>query len=315
MSKQLTFGETPEGRSLAWLADAPMFIDGEQVTALYNAVAKPEYENGTITVSLKNLRSGKVEGEGALETQIGVASWVKVKTIFPFLDANVKGSVKATVGGELGKEEENQVELRPIETPQRQLVQLALHYLTNLAHRTRIVTKPAETDWLEATFVTTLPRGLVFVEFAPKTRFVPMAAELDNGKIATIYSDLVNSFVGPKERPPQYPEPAYYVDQDEKLTADREEYWNFFEKHFSSTLAMEAIESKVSQGGLLRWIDYRVPLGPGMPCLHLHISGRGQYHTGTFAYQLVKPGFKHGLRIVGTMKSEPAMNLMAIFER
>lgn len=63
------------------------------------------------------------------------------------------------------------------------------------------------------------------------------------------------------------------------------------------------------------WIDYRVPLGPGMPYLHLHISGRGQYHTGTFAYQLVKRGFKHGLRIVGTMKSEPAMNVLAIFER
>ena len=28
---------------------------------------------------------------------------------------------------------------------------------------------------------------------------------------------------------------------------------------------MEAIESKVSQGGLLRWLDYRVPLGLGCP--------------------------------------------------
>jgi hypothetical protein len=35
MSEQLTFGETPEGRGLAWLADAPMFINGQQVTALY----------------------------------------------------------------------------------------------------------------------------------------------------------------------------------------------------------------------------------------------------------------------------------------
>jgi hypothetical protein len=193
-------------------------------------------------------------------------------------------------------------------------VQLALHYLTKLPHRARNAIEPAEKDWLETTFVTTLPRPLVFVEFAPKTRFVPMAAELDNGKISTIYSDLVKSFVGPKETPPQYPEPAYYIDQDEQLTADRGKYWKFFEQHFSCTLAM-AIESKVSQGGLLRWIDYRVPLGLGMPYLHLHIAGRGQYHTGTFAYQLVKRGFKHGLRVVGTMKSEPAMNVLAIFER
>jgi hypothetical protein len=100
-----------------------MFIDGDQVTALYNAVAKPEYENGTITVSLKKLRSGKLEGEGTLEAQIGVASWLK--SIFPFLDANLKGSAKAKVAGELGKEEESQFELRPIDTPQRQVVQLA----------------------------------------------------------------------------------------------------------------------------------------------------------------------------------------------
>jgi hypothetical protein len=28
-----------------------------------------------------------------------------------------------------------------------------------------------------------------------------------------------------------------------------------------------------------------------------------------------KSGYKHGLRVVGTMKSEPAMNVLAIFER
>jgi hypothetical protein len=238
-----------------------------------------------------------------------------LKRIFPFLDAKVKGGLKAAVGGERGKEEENEIELHPIETPQRQLVQLALHYLTNLPDRVRIVTEPAQGDWLTSAFVTTLPRGLVFVEFGPETRFVPTAAELDSGKIATIYSDLVKSFVGPTETPPKSPEPAYYVGQDEKLATARNEYWNFFEKHFNSTLAVEAIESKVSQGGLLRWIDYRVPIGPGMPYLHLHMCCRAQYHTGTFAYQLVKRGFKHGLRVVGTMKSEPAMNVLAIFER
>ena len=77
-----------------------MFIDGEQVTALYNAVAKPEYESGTLTISLKKLSSGKIEGEGAVEAELGVASWLK--RIFPFLDAKVKGGLKAAVGGERG---------------------------------------------------------------------------------------------------------------------------------------------------------------------------------------------------------------------
>jgi hypothetical protein len=76
----------------------------EQVTALYNAVANPEYENGTVTVTLKRLRSGKVEGEGALEAEMGTASWLK--RIFPFLDTNVKGSLKTKVGGKRGKNAE-----------------------------------------------------------------------------------------------------------------------------------------------------------------------------------------------------------------
>jgi hypothetical protein len=75
---------------------------------------------------------------------------------------------------------------------------------------------------------------------------------------------------------------------------------------------MEAVET-ASQSGRLQWIDYRVPVGKEF--LHLHIHGRGQYDTGTFAYNLVKRGFKYGLRIVGTMKSQPAMNVLAIFDK
>ena len=86
------------------------------------------------------------------------------------------------------------------------------------------------------------------------------------------------------------------------------------ERNREAVAAMKEADWEIATHGL-RWIDYRVPLGLGMPCLHLHISGRAQYHTGTFAYQLVKRGFKHGLRTVGTMKSEPAMNVLAIFER
>jgi hypothetical protein len=47
----------------------------------------------------------------------------------------------------------------------------------------------------------------------------------------------------------------------------------------------------------------------------MHVQGRGEFATGTFAYNLVKRGFRHGLRVVGTMKSEPGMNALAIFEK
>ena len=311
------FLETSGGRSLAWLADAPMFIDAEQVTALYNAVAKPEHETEKITLSLKDTKKFELEGKASAEVEVGLADWLK--TVFPFLDAKAKIGAEgsATHGSE--KENGSEIELRPIDTPQRQLVQLALHYLINLPHRTKLVKSFDNPDWLGADFISTLPRGLVFVDFPAGTKFVPMAAEVEGGTVYTIYPDLVKSFVGPNQTCPECPEPAYYrnkADKAEEFTLKCNNYWKFFQDHFSSRLAMEAVELSVSKGGkLIRWIDYQVPLGNNLPCLHFNISARGHYDTGTFAYRLVRRGFKHGLRVVGTMKSEPGMNVLAIFER
>ncbi len=325
------FSKTPGGKALGWIADAPMFIDGDQVTALYNAVAKPEHETEKITLSLKDTKEFHLEGKASLGGELGLADWLK--TVFPFLDAKVKADVEAKSGGKLEKEKGNEIELRPIDTPQRQLVQLALHYLVNLPHRTRIVEFPvsaqtvekpekqkesekvAEPDWLSKEFYTALPRGLVFLDFPAGTKFIPMATELEGGSIHLIYSDLAKSFVGPQAKIPDYPDPTLMLPED-KMKELRAAYWDFFSLNFNATLAMEAIERKVSHGGKpVRWIDYRVPLGKTSPCVHFSISARGLYDTGIFAYRLVKRGYNHGLRVVGTIKSAPAINVLAIFEQ
>ena len=49
--------------------------------------------------------------------------------------------------------------------------------------------------------------------------------------------------------------------------------------------------------------------------LHLHVHSFEKYDTGDLAYNFVKRGFKHGIRIVGTLKSEPDMNVLAIYEK
>jgi hypothetical protein len=90
---------------------------------------------------------------------------------------------------------------------------------------------------------------------------------------------------------------------------------DFFRDNFNSTKAIEVVEKKASTGEAVRWIDYCVPLGEARPYLHLSVSACGHYHTGTFAYRWVRRGYNHGLRIVGTMKSGPAMNVLAAFER
>ena len=301
----------PDSQYLAWLADAPLFIDGEQVAALYDAVVRPEYQTETIKLSLEKTKGLELAGKAGVELEVGSAGWLKA--IFPFLDASAKatGEVSATHNSE--QKDGSEIELHAIDTPQRQLVQLALHYLTNIPGRLRMVPSDLKGDWIGANFISAVPRGLVFIDLPPGTKFIPMAAEAADGTIKVIYQKVVNAFKDPKKDAPKYPEPAFIKDENE-LFSKREEYWNFFDEYFNSTAAMEAVET-IGGNGLLRWIDYRVLLGPRLPSLHLSVQGRGKFDTGTFAYRLIKRGFKHGARIVGTMKSEPDMNVLAIFER
>jgi hypothetical protein len=71
------------------------------------------------------------------------------------------------------------------------------------------------------------------------------------------------------------------------------------------------------KGQPIAWIDYNVSLAPRSPApfMHLHLMSRGQYPTGVFAYNFVTRGFKYGLRVVGTLKSGPDLNVLAVFER
>jgi hypothetical protein len=46
-----------------------------------------------------------------------------------------------------------------------------------------------------------------------------------------------------------------------------------------------------------------------------HVCPAGKYDTGVFAYNFIKRGYKHGLRLIGTLKSEPDMNVLAIYEK
>jgi len=302
-----------ELKNLAWLADAPLFIDQAQISALYDAVVRPEHKEGTTTVTLRNLDGFDFEGKAAGKIEVGLAPWLT--KIFPFLEGKATADIGGGVIKKVSREEGSQIELHSIETPQRQLLQLALHYIANLPTRFKIVSNPGvDDDWLSSEFITALPRSIVFVDFPSLTTFVPMAAEVEGGTVVTMYPELMRAFAGPKDKPPTYPEPAYYKDKMDELVKDRKQYWAFFSDHFSSTLAMESIEEKVKQGGRIRWIAFRIPF-PNATCLHLDLCGRGEFDTGTFAYRLVKRGYKHGVRIIGTLKSEPDMNVLAVFEK
>ena len=49
--------------------------------------------------------------------------------------------------------------------------------------------------------------------------------------------------------------------------------------------------------------------------MHLHIEVAGKYSTGTFAYRLIRRGQGHGMRIVGSMRDGPDVNVLALYEK
>jgi hypothetical protein len=53
---------------------------------------------------------------------------------------------------------------------------------------------------------------------------------------------------------------------------------------------------------------------PSSTTLHLDVSARGDYDTGVFAYNFIRRGERYGLRIVGSLKSKPALNVLAAYE-
>lgn len=292
-------GEGAEARWLPWLADAPMFIDGKQVADFYDSVLRPSFK----TVQMEFAEQRLEQLKKSLSGQVGV----NLPAWFPWLKLDVGG------GGSREKttseNESQKITLEPIENPSRQLVEIALHYLENQPTR---VWFHEGNDWNlpEVDDILRTPRMLAFIDFPPKTQFQPMAGELNNGKVRTFFDVLVGKLKRPGETlPVSYPDDPY----TEQGRQDLKDYWDWFRKYWNANKAVQVIEDVIGDGGRPRWIDYRVPVGE--TTLHLHVVGHGEFDTGVFAYNLVKRGSKHGLRVVGSMKSEPDLNVLAIYEK
>lgn len=292
--------DTSEASWIPWLADAPLFIDQQQVGVFYDAVLRPAFR--TVQVEVGRDRTEE------LEKRFGANIGAKLPIWFPWLGGEV--GIEGELAKTSTKSDSETVTLEPIESPGRQLVELSLHYLEKQRHRIWF----PERDWAlpdEARIVES-PRLLGFFDFPPKTKFMPMAAELNDGRVVTFFGPLVDKLKQDGGTlPVQYPDdPA-----DPAFEESRDEYWRWFSDYWSANKAIQVIENVIGTGGRPRWIDYRVPISGGSQTIHLHVVGRGEFDTGVFAYNLVKRGWKHGLRVVGTLKSEPDVNVLAIYEK
>jgi hypothetical protein len=305
--------DSPVLRKLLWLADAPMFIDADQVARFLDAVVRPEFAFGPTTLAITTENAGKLAGKLGLEAKISPNALLKaITSVVPFVNAELKPSVEGTGETSHKKLEGQTIEVRRITSPERQLEQLIVHYLVNHPDRLLIPEPVWEPSWREAAIAGEVPRAIVLLDLPPGTKFIPTAAEFADGRVELLYERLKST--DGRETPPPYPDP-YPVEDAAKLLQDRQTYWKWFEKNFNATKATIAVESAAAGRGGIQWIDYRVPADSASATVHVHFAARGKYDTGTFAYYLIKRGFKHGLRIVATLKTEPELNVLAVYEK
>jgi hypothetical protein len=306
-------------KPLFWLKDAPLFIDDDQVARFYDAVARPQKKEGTTTLEITEEDVRELNGKLNLEVEVTTTNLSAL--LAPFLalvKPTVKGSAEGEVSGQQTSGRTTSIELHSVETPQSQLESLIFFYLSKFTQRI-FFADASKTDWRAPKSISDVPRSIVFLDLPsldqsvangiPSTKLIPMAAEFDNGKIVPIYPKLL---AANGERPPDYRERGT---SSASLGAERKTYWQWFDRNYSAARAMVAIEETASENGKIRWIDYRVPLTSEGDTLHLHICPSAEYDTGVLAYNFVKRGFTHGLRLIGTLKSGPDMNVLAIYEK
>jgi len=284
---------------LSWLADSPMFIDSQQIGAFYDAVVGPAFRTVELQISAgRTLEAEKTAGGRATAGLSALFPWLKA-------EAEVEAS-RTTVRGQ---QDGQNVVLQPVESASRQLVQLSLHYLVN--QRARICVADQQTPLPDAGAIGASPRMIAFVDVPPGTRLLPQAAELNDGRVVTFFSPLIEKL---KQDGGTLPDAYPHSTATEAGRQQRDAYWDWFTEHWNADKAVEVVEDVIGDGGRPRWIDYRIAFGTGQ-VLHLHVVARGDYDTGVFAYNIIRRGERYGLRIVGSLKSQPSLNVLAIYEK
>jgi hypothetical protein len=287
------------GPDLSWLADAPVFIDSHQISAFYDAVVGPAFKTVQLQVTASQTEQLEKSSGGSLSAGL--------PALFPWLKG--EASVTAQRTRSRGRQEDRALVLAPVETATRQLVQLSLHYLVNQEDRICAVAQgsglPGKDD------ISASPRMIAFIDVLPGAKFLPQAAELNDGRVITFFEPLIEKLQrDADDRPPDHPGPTSTA----KGKAQRDAHWKWYADRWNVDEAVKVLEEAIGTGGRPRWIDYRMTFSTH-EVLHLHVDAHGDYDTGVFAYNLLRRGQRYGLRIVGSLKSQPALNVLAIYEK
>jgi hypothetical protein len=316
-----------------FLADTPLFVDSVLVNRLYDAVFRPEVELASQSDATTNEVAAKVAGGAKASAEIQ-AKVPPLLSLFGLDVANAKAGLEGSVSGEGSGRRANTgtTSYAAVKSTERRLEKVVSLYAQKYSRRLfwigsdltagRSLHEPNRSQsWeeMESELGRPGPRPLVVLDVDKGARLMPMFGELTNGKGC----DLLNDFLALREkrkddaeRPP-YPRSSMPAEEQAKV---RRAYWQHVLERFDSQGVLQSIEGAAgAEKSRFDWIDFRALLDLERANLneppHLHLIPRGEYSTGTFAYQLVRRGSRYGLRILGTLKRGQDINVLAIYER
>lgn len=284
---------------LSWMADAPVFIHGRQIGAFYDAVVGREFKAVQLQLSASQTEQ--------LERSAGGSVNAGLSPLFPWL--KIEAGAQASRTRSRGRQAGQSIILEPVESPSMRLVQLTLHYLSNQPGRLRVVAQGTGFPGKEE--ISASPRMLAFIDVPPGTMFLPQAAELDRGRVVTFFDALTDRLQQDRDEP----RTAYPVNlATEQGMRQRDAYWNWYAEHWNTDEVVKVAEEVIGDGGRPRWIDYKMTFATGDE-LNVHVIAYGDYDTGVFACNLTRRGWRYGLRIVGSLKPQPALSVLAVYEQ
>src|SRR5437667_4662743 len=75
---------------LQWLADAPLFIDADQVGRFHDAVVRPKYEEGTTTLEIRIENSATIAGRLGMDASLKPNALLQsLATVLPWVKAEL----------------------------------------------------------------------------------------------------------------------------------------------------------------------------------------------------------------------------------
>jgi hypothetical protein len=286
-------------------------MDDRLLDRLYNAIIRPEYIllESSETTERGQRKTGKAGVEVTSETSIIPAFW------------KVAGTMNAAYEGEEELTRGAQVTKQFVHSSERRLQEIVAHYGDK--HPDRLfIDQPGETplrdlsgkdvSWDEAIQLLEVPgpRPLLFIELAPLVPIMPMAGGTEAGTTVLLSAQMIKEMAAKGDVVPPWP-----ADDDCDAPKKKTEHWAAFMRKYDNWIATRVVDHGFGNEHRLEWIDFRIQVNTRDKPIHIHFAAAGKHHVGEFAYNVVRRGYKEGLRLVGRLKRGCDVNVIALYER